>query len=95
MLPGERSERAAHELAQSAVGLRDGPEQEADLHEHEEGLLAHGQVARMIFETMLQGGLTWFRPGWGAEYCCLTNADYVAMFHDGVYKHSKALEHFD
>jgi len=44
---------------------------------------------------MLQDGLTWFRPGWGAEYCCLTNADYVAMFHDGVYKHSKALEHFD
>ena len=69
--------------------------EEADLHEHEEGLLAHGQVARMIFETMLQDGLTWFRPGWGAEYCCLTNADYVAMFHDGIYQHSKALGHFD
>ena len=69
--------------------------EEADLHEHEEGLLPHGQIARMIFETMLQDGLTWFRPGWGAEYCCLTNADYVAMFHDGIYQHSKALGHFD
>jgi hypothetical protein len=24
----------------------------------------------------------------------LTNADYVALFHDGIYKHSKALGHF-
>ena len=68
--------------------------EEADLHEHEEGLMAHGQVARMIFETLLQDGLTWFRPGWGPEYCCLTNADYVAMFHDGIYQHSKELGHF-
>ena len=68
--------------------------EEADLHEHEEGLLAHGQVARMIFERLLQDGLTWSRPGWGAEYCCITNADYVALFHDGIYNHSKALGHF-
>jgi pyrroloquinoline quinone (PQQ) biosynthesis protein C len=68
--------------------------EEADLHEHEEGLMAHGKVARIIFETMLQDGLTWFRPGWGAEYCCLTNADYVAMFHDGIYGHANELGHF-
>ncbi|MGH7770811.1 MAG: hypothetical protein ACREQA_01075 [Candidatus Binatia bacterium] len=68
--------------------------EEADLHEHEEGLMAHGQVARLIFETMLQDGLTWSRPGWGPEYCCLTNADYVGMFHDGIYKHAKAEGHF-
>ena len=29
--------------------------------------------------------MTWSRPGWGPEYCCLTNADYVALFHDGIY----------
>lgn len=68
--------------------------EEADLHEHEEGLLAHGQVAKMIFQTLLQDGLTWSRPGWSPEYCCLTNADYVAMFHDGIYKHAKAQGHF-
>jgi hypothetical protein len=68
--------------------------EEADLHEHEDGLMAHGQVARIIFQTMLQDGLTWSRPGWGAEYCCLTNADYVALFHDGVYKHARELGHF-
>jgi pyrroloquinoline quinone (PQQ) biosynthesis protein C len=65
--------------------------EEADLHEHEEGLMAHGQVARMVFETMLRDGLTWSRPGWGAEYCCLTNAEYVAMFHDGIYRHAREL----
>jgi pyrroloquinoline quinone (PQQ) biosynthesis protein C len=68
--------------------------EEADLHEHEDGLMAHGEVARMIFERLLQDGLTWSRPGWGAEYCCLTNADCVAMFHDGIYQHAKALGHF-
>src|ERR687895_1544952 len=38
--------------------------EEADLHEHEDGLMAHGQVARLVFERMLQDGLTWSRPGW-------------------------------
>ncbi|HWO41307.1 MAG TPA: hypothetical protein VNO43_05845 [Candidatus Eisenbacteria bacterium] len=65
--------------------------EEADLHEHEEGLLAHGQVARMVFEALLRDGLTWFRPGWGPEYSCLTNADFVAMFHDGIYARAKEL----
>jgi pyrroloquinoline quinone (PQQ) biosynthesis protein C len=68
--------------------------EEADLHEHEDGLMAHGQVARIVFERMLQDGLTWSRPGWGAEYCCLTNADYVALFHDGIYQHAKRLGYF-
>jgi pyrroloquinoline quinone (PQQ) biosynthesis protein C len=68
--------------------------EEADLHEHEEGLMAHGQVARLVFEALLQDGLTWSRPGWGPEYCCMTNADYVALFHDGIYQHSKELGHF-
>jgi hypothetical protein len=68
--------------------------EEADLHEHEDGLMAHGEVARKVFETLLQDGLTWFRPGWSPEYCCLTNADYVAMFHDGIYQHSREMGHF-
>jgi hypothetical protein len=68
--------------------------EEADLHEHEDGLMAHGEVARRVFETLLQDGLTWHRPGWSPEYCCLTNADYVALFHDGIYQHSKTLGHF-
>lgn len=68
--------------------------EEADLHEHEEGLMAHGQVARIIFERLLQDGLTWSRPGWGPEYCCLINADCVALFHDGIYRHARELGHF-
>jgi hypothetical protein len=56
--------------------------------------MAHGEVARKIFERLLQDGNTWYRPGWGPEYCCLTNAEYVALFHDGIYRHSKELGHF-
>jgi pyrroloquinoline quinone (PQQ) biosynthesis protein C len=68
--------------------------EEADLEEHEEGLMAHGQVTRMIFQTLLQDGLTWTRPGWSPEYCCLTNADYVALFHDGIYKYAREAGHY-
>jgi len=68
--------------------------EEADLQEHLDGLMAHGEVARRIFERLLQDGNTWYRPGWGPEYCCLANAEYVAMFHDGIYKHAKELGHF-
>ena len=68
--------------------------EEADLHEHEDGLMAHGQVAQTVFQTMLVDGLVWSRPGWSAEYTCLTNADFVALFHDGIYKHAQELGHF-
>ena len=68
--------------------------EEADLHEHEDGLMAHGEVAQLVFQTMLQDGLVWTRPGWTPEYSCLTNADYVGLFHDGVYKHAQELGHF-
>ena len=44
--------------------------EEADLHEHEDGLMAHGEVARKVFETLLQDGLTWFRSRLESEYCC-------------------------
>jgi pyrroloquinoline quinone (PQQ) biosynthesis protein C len=64
--------------------------EEADLEEHEGGLMAHGQVAQIVFQKLLQDGLVWSRPGWSPEYCCLTNADYVALFHDGIYRHAKA-----
>ena len=68
--------------------------EEADLVEHDDGLLGHGEVARMIFRTLLEDGLTWTRPGWSPEYSCITNADYVALFHDGIYKHAKEEGHF-
>lgn len=67
--------------------------EEADLEEHEEGLMAHGQVARLVFQKILENGLTWNRQGWTQEYCCLTNAEYVGLFHDGIYKHAKEEGH--
>lgn len=68
--------------------------EEADLHEHLEGLMAHGEVARVIFERLLQDGITWYRPGWGPEYCCITNADYVGLFHHGIYQRARDSGHF-
>ena len=62
-------------------------------HVHDPRQLIVG-LARLIFQTMLEDGLTWARPGWTPEYACLTNADYVALFHDGIYKHAKEEGHF-
>ena len=68
--------------------------EEADLHEHLDGLDGARSGCPHDFERLLQDGNTWYRPGWGPEYCCLTNAEYVALFHEGIYKHSRALAHF-
>ena len=66
--------------------------EEADLVEHD-GVMGHGEVAQRIFEAMLQDGLVWTRPGWSPEYACLTNADYVGLFHEGVYQNAKEAGH--
>lgn len=67
--------------------------EEADLVEHE-GIMGHGQVARTVLQQVLEDGLSWTRPGWSPEYCCVSNAAFVGMFHDGIYAHARELGHF-
>jgi len=55
--------------------------------------MAHGQVARMILSACCKTVI----PGTGragAGILLSDHAEYVALFHDGVYKHSKTLGHF-
>jgi len=54
--------------------------EEADLREHEEGIIGHGTFRRMVLERLLEDGAE-VRPGYSLEYCAMTSVDlYGAIF---------------
>lgn len=54
--------------------------EEADLKEHEGGVMGHGSFRRMVLERLLEDGAD-MRPGYGLEYCAMTSVDlYGATF---------------
>jgi pyrroloquinoline quinone (PQQ) biosynthesis protein C len=48
---------------------------EADLEEHDEGVMGHGQFNRTTLQRLLESGQGWERPTYGMEYCALTLID--------------------
>jgi pyrroloquinoline quinone (PQQ) biosynthesis protein C len=48
---------------------------EADLEEHDEGVMGHGQFNRTTLQRLLESGQAWERPTYGMEYCALTFID--------------------
>ncbi len=52
-----------------------GAHEEADLAEHDEGIMAHGTFNRIILQRLLEDGMAEERPGYGMEYCALTSVD--------------------
>jgi pyrroloquinoline quinone (PQQ) biosynthesis protein C len=63
--------------------------EEADLQEHEQGIMGHGELNRRTLQRLLQEGLVLLRPGFSLEYCAFTSVDYLAMFFEGVYSHAR------
>jgi pyrroloquinoline quinone (PQQ) biosynthesis protein C len=54
--------------------------EEADLKEHQGGVIGHGSFRRMVLERLLEEGAE-TRPGYSLEYCANTSVDlYGAMF---------------
>ncbi len=54
--------------------------EEADLKEHEGGVMGHGTFRRMVLERLLEDGAE-LRPGYSLEYCAMTSVDlYGATF---------------
>jgi pyrroloquinoline quinone (PQQ) biosynthesis protein C len=51
---------------------------EADLEEHDEGVMAHGSFNRMVLTRLLETGQGWERPTYGVEYCAYTATDLHA-----------------
>jgi len=63
--------------------------EEADLQEHEGGVMGHGQFNRSVLQRILEDGRADFRPGFSLEYAALTSVDLFALFLEGVYRHVK------
>ena len=61
--------------------------EEADLVQHDEDIMGHGEFNRLVLQRLLEEGLVWMRPGFTFEYCALTAVDFYGIFFDGVYKH--------
>jgi pyrroloquinoline quinone (PQQ) biosynthesis protein C len=49
--------------------------EEADLEEHDEGVMGHGQFNRACLQRLIETGQAWERPTYGLEYCALTFID--------------------
>jgi pyrroloquinoline quinone (PQQ) biosynthesis protein C len=52
---------------------------EADLEEHEEGVMGHGQFNRMVLQRLLEDGMAEERTTYGMEYCAMTSVDLHAV----------------
>jgi len=48
---------------------------EADLEEHEAGVMGHASFNRMALQRMLESGTADERPTYGLEYCAMTSVD--------------------
>ena len=59
--------------------------EEADLVEHEGGVMAHGEFNRVVCERMLSTGYVECRPGNSPRYAALTSIELFALFLDTTY----------
>lgn len=64
--------------------------EEADLKEHDDGVMGHGSFNRAVMERILQDGYADTREGYSLEYCALTAVDLYGVMHRGVYEQGMA-----
>jgi pyrroloquinoline quinone (PQQ) biosynthesis protein C len=64
--------------------------EEADLKEHDDGVMGHGSFNRAVMGRILQDGYADVREGYTLEYCALTAVDLYGVMHRGVYEHGMA-----
>jgi pyrroloquinoline quinone (PQQ) biosynthesis protein C len=63
---------------------------EADLDEHDEGVMAHGTFNRLVLVRLLESGQGWERPTYGIEYCAYTATDLHAnMLRASIAEHER------
>ena len=60
--------------------------EEADLKEHDDGVMGHGSFNRAVIERILQDGYADVREGYNLEYCALTAVDLYGVMHRGAYE---------
>jgi pyrroloquinoline quinone (PQQ) biosynthesis protein C len=69
----------------SAEAVYFSTHEEADLREHEDGVMGHGSFRRMVLRRILEDGMADVRPGYSLEYCGLASVDlYGATFQSAL-----------
>jgi pyrroloquinoline quinone (PQQ) biosynthesis protein C len=55
--------------------------EEADLKEHDDGVMGHGSFNRMVMQRILEDGYADTREGYTLEYCALAAVDLYGVMH--------------
>jgi len=55
--------------------------EEADLKEHDEGVMGHGTFNRMVMQRILEDGYADVREGYSLEYCAIASVDLYGVMH--------------
>lgn len=55
--------------------------EEADLEEHDDGVMGHGSFNRLVMERILEDGYADVREGYTLEYCALASVDLYGVMH--------------
>jgi pyrroloquinoline quinone (PQQ) biosynthesis protein C len=55
--------------------------EEADLKEHDDGVMGHGSFNRMVMQRILEDGYADTREGYSLEYCALASVDLYGVMH--------------
>jgi len=67
-------------------GIYFSTHEEADLKEHDEGVMGHGSFNRAVMQRILEDGYADVREGYSLEYCALTSVDLYGLMHRGAYE---------
>ena len=62
--------------------------EEADLKEHDEGVMGHGSFNRMVMQRILEDGYADVREGYSLEYCAFAAVDLYGLMHRAAYEES-------
>lgn len=60
--------------------------EEADLKEHDEGVMGHGSFNRMVMQRILEDGYADVRAGYSLEYCAFASVDLYGLMHRAAYE---------
>jgi hypothetical protein len=55
--------------------------EEADLKEHDDGVMGHGSFNRMVMQRILEDGYADTREGYNLEYCATAAVDLYGIMH--------------
>ena len=60
--------------------------EEADLKEHDEGVMGHGSFNRIVMQRILEDGYADVREGYNLEYCAFAAVDLYGLMHRAAYE---------